>query len=140
MAGGTGESDVGRVAALGRRIESWRRIRQGLGRMPEDLWVEAVALARTEGAYAVARDLKLSYASLRKRLERATSPRRPRRTRSAAKGFVEIGGGELIGTLATGGSVVELTRRDGAKLVARLSGAEALDVVALSETFFGRRR
>jgi len=140
MAGRTGKTDAGRVAALRRRIEEWRRTRLGLAWMPEDLWAEAVALARSEGAYAVARDLGLSYATLRQRLARATSPRRPRRTSSAAKGFVEVGGSELIGALVTGGSIIELMRSDGAKLVARLSGAEALDVVALSEAFFGRRR
>jgi len=140
MAGRTGNTDAGRVAALRRRIESWRRTRQGFAWMPEELWAEAVALARSEGAYAVARDLELSYATLRKRLEQTAKPGRPRRTNAAAKGFVEVGGGELIGALAAGGSVVELTRSDGAKLVVRLSGAEALDVVALSEAFFGRRR
>jgi hypothetical protein len=140
MAGRRGKADADRVAALRRRIEDWRRTRRGLAWMPADLWAEGVALARSEGAYAVARDLKLSYASLRKRLTRAPSARRPRRTSSATKGFVEIGGGELLGAVAMGGSVVELTRSDGAKLVARLSCAEALDVVALSEAFFSWRR
>ena len=140
MAGRRGKTDADRVGALRRRIEEWRRTRRGLAWMPADLWAETVALARSEGAYAVARELQLSYASLRQRLVRATSPSRPRRTSSAAKGFVEIGGGELLGAVATGGSVVELTRGDGAKLVVRLSGAEALDLVALSEAFFSRRR
>ena len=137
MAGRRGKIDAGRVAALRRRIESWRRTRQGLAWMPEDLWAEALELARSEGAYAIAHDLGLSYGTVRKRLARARSPRRRSAT---AKSFVEIGGGELLGAVATGGSVVELMRRDGAKLVVRLSGAEALDVVALSETFFARRR
>jgi hypothetical protein len=129
MAGRRGTTDADRVAVLRRRIESWRRTRQGLAWMPDDLWAEAVELARSEGAYAIARDLKLSYETLRKRLARASSRRRLRRTSSTAKGFVEIGGGELLGAVATGGSVVELMRRDGAKLVVRLSGAEAVDVV-----------
>jgi hypothetical protein len=109
--------------------------------MPEDLWAEAVRLARSEGAYAVARDLQLSYGTLRKRLGRTMKAGdQPRRPGSAVKGFVELEGGELLGTLSAGGSVVELTRSDGAKLVVRLAGAEALDVVALSEAFFARRR
>jgi hypothetical protein len=140
MAGRTGKTDAGRVAALCRRIEDWRRTRQGLAWMPEDLWAEAVSLARSEGAYAVARDLQLSYGTLRKRLERATRPGRPRRSSAAPRGFVEVGGGELLGSLAAGGSVIELMRSDGAKLVVRLSGTEALDVVALSEAFFARQR
>jgi hypothetical protein len=140
MAGRTDKTDAGRVAALRRRIENWRRTRQGLAWMPEDLWAEAVSLARSEGAYAVARDLKLSYGTLRKRLKRATRPGRPRRSSAPARGFVEVGGGELLGALSAGGSVIELMRSDGAKLMVRLSGAEALDMLALSEAFFGRRR
>jgi hypothetical protein len=108
--------------------------------MPEDLWAEAVALARSEGAYGIARDLELSYATLRKRLEKTAKPQTPRRTSAAGTGFVEVGGSELIGAFGAGGSVVELTRSDGATLVVRLSGAQALDVVALSEAFFARRR
>ena len=140
MEGRTGKTDASRVAALRLRIESWRRTRQGLAWMPKDLWAEAVALARVEGAYAVARDLELSYATLRKRLAKTRKPSRPRHTNAASKGFVEVGGSELSGTLADGSSVVELTRSDGAKLMVRLSGTQALDVVALSEAFLGRRR
>jgi hypothetical protein len=66
--------------------------------------------------------------------------RQPRRSSLAAKGFVELEGGELLGALGAGGSVVELTRGDGAKLVVRLPGGQALEVAALSETFFARRR
>jgi hypothetical protein len=109
--------------------------------MPEDLWAEAVRLARSEGAYAIARDLELSYGTLRKRVERTTKGgRRPRGSRAAAKGFVEVEGGELLGALGASGSVVELERSDGAKLVVRLAGGAALDVLALSEAFFARRR
>jgi hypothetical protein len=110
MARRTGRADAGRVATLRRRIESRRQTRQGLAWMPEDLWAEAVALARVGGAYAIARELELSYATLRKRLaEPATKPRRPRRPDAPATGFVEVeGGGALRGALAAGGSVVEL--------------------------------
>lgn len=142
MARRTGRADASRVAALRRRIASWRQTRQGFAWMPEDLWAEAVALARVGGAYAIARELELSYATLRKRLaEQATRPGRPRRPDAAATAFVEVeGSGALSGALAAGGSVVELTSGDGAKVTVRLSGAAPLDVVALSEAFFGRRR
>jgi hypothetical protein len=108
--------------------------------MPEDLWAEAVSLARSQGAYAIARDLQLSYGTLRNRVERTREAGRQPRGSSAAKGFVELEGGELLGALRAAGSVVELTRSDGAKLVVRLPGAQALDVVALSRALFPRRR
>ncbi|MGH7262074.1 MAG: hypothetical protein ACREI9_15635 [Nitrospiraceae bacterium] len=80
------------------------------------------------------------HPSLRTRLARTTPPARPQRARVAGPGFVEVGGGALLGALGAGGSVVELRRRDGMTLVVRLSGAEPLDVVALSAAFVGRRR
>ena len=140
MGGRTGTSDAGRVAALRRRIERWRRTRQGFAWMPEELWADAVALARVEGAYAIARDLGLSYASLRTRLARTTRPARRRRAQAAGPGFVEVGGDELLAALGAGGSVVAVTRRDGAQLTVRLAGAQVLDVVALSAAFVGGRR
>ena len=59
MAGRLVTTDAGRLAALRRRIERWRRTRRGFAWMPEELWADAVALARVEGAYAIARDLAL---------------------------------------------------------------------------------
>jgi hypothetical protein len=40
MAERRSRTDAVQVAALRRRIESWRRTRQGRGWMPEDLWAE----------------------------------------------------------------------------------------------------
>ncbi len=107
--------------------------------MPKELWAEAVALARVEGAYAVARDLELSYATLPKRLEQATG-RGGHGHDSGGEEASARSEAEILSGLGAGGSVVELTRSDGAKLTMRLAGAGALDVVAPSEAFFGRRR
>ena len=110
------------------RIERWRRTRRPYGRMPEELWEVVVSLAEADGAYAVARDLDLNYAALKRRLERAAGARGAR-----AAGFVEVAAAHLIGTAAaTPGSVVELAAADGTKLRVRLRAEEALDVVALA--------
>ncbi len=116
-----------------RRIERWRRTRPPYGRMPEELWEEAVSLAEVDGAYAVARDLDLNYATLKRRLEGAAGARGAR-----GAGFVEIDAAQLMGAAATVGSVVELAAADGTKLRVQLRAGEALDVVALAGAFLRR--
>ena len=110
-----------------RRIERWRRTRRPYGRMPEELWEVAVSLAAVDGAYAVARALDLNYATLKRRVQRATGARR-----AAGAGFVEIDAVQLMGAAGMAGSVVEIAAADGTKLRVQLHPGEALDVVALA--------
>ena len=120
--------------AMRRRIEDWRSTQPAYARMPEELWETAVALARVDGAYAVARHLGLNYATLKRRLERSAAAR----AQSAARGFVELDAAQMFGTAASAGSVVDLARADGTKLTMRLREGEKLDVVALANAFLGR--
>lgn len=52
---------------LQRQVIAWRRARPGRSRIPEDLWVAAVALAASEGVSWVARVLHLDYYRLKRR-------------------------------------------------------------------------
>ena len=123
-----------RVEAVRSGIEHWRSVRAKHARMPEELWKAAASLAEVDGAYAIARELGLDYAALKRRVERAATLRRE----SISRGFVELDGAQLIGATQAAGSVVELGGPDGAQLTVRLRGGEALDVVALAEAFFRR--
>jgi len=66
--------------AVRQRFEDWRQTRRPSSPIPEELWGEAVALARTHGVNRTAQALHLSYASLKQRLdasvhtETATAP------------------------------------------------------------------
>jgi len=53
------------VGELRGRIEGWRLNRARGGRMPEELWGEALDWARIYGACAISRALGIGYASLR---------------------------------------------------------------------------
>jgi len=116
---------------LKNRIERWRRTRHKRSPMPARLWDEAVSLAKVHGIYRIASELRVSYESLRKRVEGA-----PRGRRDGSTGFVEVEGAQLVGAFESARAVVEFTDADGAKLVVRLSGGENLDVVALAEAFW----
>ena len=109
-----------------RRFENWRSTHARRARLPEPLWGEAVALARTQGLFQTARALRLDYASLKKRLQAG----RP----SAAPAFVE-----LIAPAAANLSecVVELEGRRGGRMRLQWKAAAAPDLIGLSRILWG---
>jgi hypothetical protein len=109
---------------VGRSIDGWRRSRTGSSAMPEELWVQAVALAKDRGVSRVSTALGLGYYGLRKRVESPIAP----------AGFVEIGGAEFLGH-AKAGTVVEVRAADGAELTVRLAAGSSVDIAALVEQF-----
>jgi hypothetical protein len=126
------------VAAVGRRIEHWRRVRVKRSPMPEDLWQAATELAQVHGTSAVARELGLGYDGLRDRVEGGMAKRA--KPAVPTKGFVEVDGAGLLGVGRSPGTVVELWDGDNrAKLLIRLGEREGLDVVGLAEAFWRRR-
>ncbi len=57
-----------KLIALQRRVEGWRRDGGGRGsRIPQEMWVAAVAVSQTAGLYATARALRFNYENLKKR-------------------------------------------------------------------------
>lgn len=124
-----------RIEELRERIEHWRKTRQKRSPMPADLWKEAADITRELGVYAVARNLRLSYDSLKKRVE----ARKDSGETVRPKGFVEIPGSQLVGWPETAGTVVELADGNGAMLKIRLAGGEGLDVRGLTDAFWNRR-
>jgi len=121
---------------LRRRVWEWRRSRTGSGvRMPDPLWQAAARLAKVHGINPVARALHLDYYNLKRRVHggsgTGTVPKGP------APVFVELG---LPAGAGAGGVVLELAARDGAKMVARIPDGSQLDLVALAEAFWRRRR
>ncbi|MFA5123797.1 hypothetical protein [Zavarzinia sp.] len=121
------------VKLLRKRIDYWRRTRDRRTPMPVDLWDEAVALARSGRAYAVAHALGVNFEGLRRRVAEAVGGV-PRASPSA---FVELSGTEIIGSASASGAVVELS--DGAaRLTVRMAAGVELDVARVVAAF--RRR
>ncbi len=60
------------VQRVRRRLERWRRTRTHVrAPIPPRIWAAAVALAREEGVYQIARALPISYGGLKQHLEAA---------------------------------------------------------------------
>lgn len=135
-----------RLPTVSRRLSEWRERHGGRGRpIPVELWDAAVAIARTDGVAQTARALGVD----RRRLERlvaadpspAASALRVALPLSAALptsvDFVQLDAEALC---PRGHAVVQLEGADGERVRVELSGACAVDVVALSRAFWSRGR
>ena len=127
----TGRQVSRRLIRAREHVDRWRRNGGGQGqRMPEELWQEAVELAREEGLYATSRALRVDYSRLKERLST---------TRMGSDGdgrkpaFMELDLGQLHGG---GKAVVELSGRDGSRM--RIEVVAAVDVMGLVRTFWSR--
>lgn len=123
------------------RIQSWRASKKAGSAMPEELWKEAASWTSGYGIHRVCKALGLSQTSMNQFLE----PRRPMELRQVPTPgrptFVELGGGDSFtgGGTAQVGPVVEVTSRDGGRLVMRLTPGSPVDAIGLLQCFLGRR-
>ena len=119
------------LVAVGRRVEDWRRGGGGRGsRIPEELWNEAVEVARVAGLYATARALRFNYERLKERAGQAAGKESGNASRFVALQLPQLNGGAKV--------VVDLLGRDGEHVRIELSGASGMDVVALAQAFWKR--
>jgi hypothetical protein len=125
---GAGRARLGRARL---RIERWRGRYGGRGvPIPEELWGEAVRIARVDGVDATARALRLDRGRLARRTDLAS-----RSDEMGSDGFVEV---DARGLCAPGPTVVRFEGRDGERLQIELSAAHALDVADLARAFWSR--
>src|SRR6516162_4935520 len=55
------------------RLEAWRRANGGRGRIPEEFWKEAMAVAAADGVWSTAKALRVNHQRLRKRMDGAAN-------------------------------------------------------------------
>ncbi len=116
------------------RLERWRRQHGGPGRpIPEELWHEAVELARVEGVGATAKALRLD----RRRLTARMSEMGGQETGGIEAGFVEV---ETGGMWLSGQTIVRLEGPDGERLQVEVNGPTPVDLVGLAQAFWSRQR
>ncbi len=129
----TGRGASRRLSRAQRRVDHWRGNGGGQGRrMPEELWQEAVEVARVEGLYATSRALRIDYCRLKERLSTTVTAAA---VDAQAPAFVELDLGQVHGG---GKAVVELSDRDGSRVRVEVAAA-LVDVMGLVRTFWSRR-
>ena len=131
---------------LKHRVQDWRDGRNGPEPMPDELWREAVRLAREYGTCLIARAVGIDYAALRTRVRKATElPGLVKPT------FIELPTGLPLGKAmevptSTGGSwtagtgsLIELSRPDGSQMRIHLEAGRGDEVAGLVAAFLGDR-
>lgn len=127
-----------RLAQARDRLARWRAQHGGPGiPVPEALWAEAVEAARVEGVEATARALRLDRSRLAARMTTAGVAVDVKAGGEVGGGFVELDAGRLGLSPRT---VVRLEGRDGERLEVELGAGAAIDLSALAEAFWRRRR
>jgi len=127
-----------RLAQARDRLARWRAQHGGPGiPVPEALWAEAVEAARVEGVEATARALRLDRSRLAARMTAAGVAADGEASGDVGGGFVELDAGRLGLSPRT---VVRLEGRDGERLEVELGAGTAIDLAALAEAFWHRRR
>jgi hypothetical protein len=130
------------VGSLLEGIEHWRETREKRSPMPEELWDEAVKLARVFGVYVISRDLRLNYARLKERVETETTGDDERDGHDAddSIAFVEVGLGSIPEKASRDEVVVEVRSADGSEMTIRLPSQMSMDVGDWVGAFVARRR
>ena len=152
------------LAKLIDAVGKWRDEHGGGGRgkkVPEELWKEAVRVARTDGVWLTAKAARFNYQSLKQRIERGegedapyertrtpgSERKRAKRTTRARAGrgarlrateFVEVSGAQLLGGPVVIGAVVEVEDDGGGQMIVRLPNAHVNDVARVIGALRGR--
>lgn len=127
-----GRTTSGELVAVRRRVEAWRRSNGGRGsRIPEQLWNEAVEVARVAGLHATARALRFNYERLKERAGQTAGKLSGHGSRFVSVQLPQLNGGAKL--------VVDLVGGDGEQVRIELSGASGMDAVAVAQAFWKRR-
>jgi hypothetical protein len=128
-------ADVEDLSTLRERVEQWRAQRTKRSRIPDELWMAAVRVARVEGAYATHKATRFNYDSLKSRMALVqTQARQPRAEAIETSAFIELGGVQLAEGRCT--TVVEIVGRRGGRMRIDVSGGSGMDVVGLAQAFW----
>ena len=119
------------IHRLRAEIASWRQERHDRAPLPENLWAEAVEIARHVGVNQARLALGLSYTALQAHVRGGAGERTQ---------FVEFSGAEVLaaGLSTTSGATIEISGRDGVQVVVRIFDVNGLDVAALVDAVRGR--
>ena len=129
----SGANDRTRLSRTRDRLARWRERHGGPGiALPDELWAEAVEVARVEGVATAARALRVDRTRLAARMRE--------HGRGTAAGlddeFVEV---DTSRVRLHAHTVLRFESVDGERLEIELGDAMRVDVVALAEAFWARR-
>ena len=123
-----------RLEQIERRFRRWREGRKRGERIPVALWSAAVGLAQEHGPHRIALELRVDYAGLKRRLERAEGATRGGQVETR---FVELIAAPASIAMGRCECAVELENGRGAKMRVELNGQGLVGLSALCGAFLG---
>ena len=117
------------LSAASRRIDAWRASSGTRRRIPENVWLEAIGLARVHGVNRVSEAMRLSHERLKKRVDETQGETE---VRTRAPRFVEV----APIAMANGPSKMSIDLVDGGGRSMTVRNANAGDVSGLVAVFF----
>jgi hypothetical protein len=119
------------IEPLSQKVDQWRKTRAVNEHMPEALWEEATALAKTFGVAAVQGLLRIDYRGLKRRaLGLASPPSAPK----SPPAFVELP--PLMAAPRRAESTLELEDGTGRRLTVRVARGDLGEVLPLLAAFY----
>lgn len=118
---------------LTKRVAVWRERREHpRSRVPEELWNDAVAVARIRGVHPTAKAIRFGYYELKARVDNAASTQLER----AQTAFVEVQMPTAPPSDGETRMVVELTSSRGRRMRIEVADARSMDIGGLAEAFW----
>lgn len=135
------------LAQLQDRMEDWRKHRPSPGaRIPKNLWDDAVRAVAIEGILNTSTTLRLNYSTLKERVDRAQAERASSELAAVSDAvagephatFVQVQVPHTDEKRRDSRLTIELTRRDGDRMVIDAADSTSVDVMAMVQTFWGQ--
>lgn len=126
----TKQPDLSEVRQL---FTIWRTTRSYRSRIPAELWEAAASLAGQYSIHQISRELGLNHTALRDQVASRTGGNTITTAPQAC--FLEI---PPLQPFALPGCLVEMENQHGEKMRMHFSGEVGLDLVAVSQHFWGR--
>jgi hypothetical protein len=118
---------------LTKRVAVWREQREHpRSRVPQDLWNEAIAMARIRGVYQTAKAIGFGYSELKARVDNAANVQLEREQTA----FIEVQMPTVPPSVGQARMVVELTSGRGRRMRIEVSDARSMDLGGLAEAFW----
>ena len=123
-----------RMKSLKTRLDLWRKQQNGVRRpLPQELWDEAVQIAKSEGVGSTAYDLRLNSSALKKRLEKETAEQA---NEEASATFVQVNLPQSPPDAQVGRMIIEFTKPRGERMRIDAAASSMVDVVGLAQSFW----
>ena len=116
------------------QFENWRKTRKSRGFIPEALWDAAISLAGPYSLHQISKGLRLNHSALKERVE---ASRNVTPEEAAPTTFIELP--PLNQPLFSEEFSLDLENEAGAKMRIHVKGGAGIDLLSLTQAFWGQK-